>query len=327
MADNSNALIPPSLRGTLIGGEKYTGSVTGLALLAGLGLVGWKVLPILLVLLTNTLYAGGLAILLVILGYIAINGKDTAKLIFALCVRKIHNLIIKRDAYDFVRYIIVQSKIKLEESRAGEARLRGSLQHTKSLIDHNQTDIDQRTKIALAAQQQGLQAQRDMQARMIGNINKQNDRLKLNYSMIGSIAKKLQSNIENTDLQIQEKEATVELEIQTNQDLAAGKSAAADVVQAINGDPERKALFDQAMTSIAADSALMYGQIEQMTVDLEPMMQSIELGKIVDAADGEKLIASYMSTPMIAAPVAKVETTKTDEPVAVKRLGRNETRL
>lgn len=323
MTSNSNELLPPSLRGTMIGGEKITGGITGLALLGLGGLVLWKVLPILIVLLASTLYAGILAIAVVSLGFVAVNFRSTAKLWFALLVRKIHNQMVENDPYGIVRYIISQGKLKIQDAKEKMGRLRGSIQRIKTSIEKNKADMQNHASLAHAAETQKNLPSRDMHARLLGNIDKAVQKLTLQYNMLVGLGTTLQKGIENGELSIQEQEANVDLEIQTNQDLAIGKSAAEDVVAAINGDPERKELFQQALTSIITSSALMYGQLEQMTLDLQPMMDTIELGKVVDAEHGEQLLAAYSDkVNLLAAPVSKVEivTPKPAETIAAQRL-------
>jgi hypothetical protein len=315
MSDNATELLPQSLRGKLIGGEKYTGAITAAGLLALLGYGAFKILPYLIVLLANTLYAGVLTIAVVALVYAAIKLRSTAQLWFALFVRKIHGQMVESDPYGMVRYIIMQGKLKIADAKEKMGRLRGSIQRIKASIDKNKADIESHAEIARAAEKQKNLPMRDMHTRLMGNIDKAVQKLVLQYNMLVGLGQTLQKGIENGELIIQEQEANVEIEIQTNQDLAIGKSAAEDVVAAINGDPERKELFQMAMTSIATSSARMYGQIEQMTIDLQPLMESIELGKIVDAEHGEKMLASYSDkVGLLAAPVTKIEVV---QPVAV----------
>ncbi len=84
----------------------------------------------------------------------------------------------------------------------------------------------------------------------------------------------------------------MKLAIETNSILLEGKEAAADVLAAISGDPEKKALLDEAMSAIALDSARSYGEIDQMMYDIQPILNDIELGKIVDVERGQKVLDS-----------------------------------
>lgn len=309
MADNSNEMLPPSLRGKMIGGEKVTGSFVGVAMLGGLGLVAWKVLPILIVLLANTLYAGILAIAVVSLGFIAINFKSTAKLMFAILVRKIHNQLVQRAPYDIVNYIIAQMEQKIAEGQTKMGTLRGANQRLIAQIQKFDELIVQCKDQAEAAGKVGKPAIRDARLRMLGTTDANNKKLKAQLDVGVKLVTLLQAGIENSQIKVEEQKQNVAQAIQMNSVLTVAGSAAADVVAAINGDPEKKALFNESMEAIAQDSALKLGQMDQMMLDIQPIMNEIDMQKIVDAEHGERLLAGFSQTveQIVAVPVPKVE--------------------
>lgn len=294
MADNSTELLPPALRGKLIGGQKGTGAVVGVLTAGALVAGGLYLAPIIIKAAENLMVAvimaaGAAAVIL------TVTNKKFQSLIglgFALVVRRLHTMIWEQQPYAVVRYIIAQMKEKIASGQARLSRLRGANNRIQTQIKRNQALIEERTAKAAAASTIGKQSLRDAQARMIGQVTKANDSLSTQLGMQLKLTDMLQAGLENAGLRVEEQEAAVELAITTNQALNEGSAAAADVVAAIQGDPARAEMFNGAMTVIANDTALQYGQIEQMMTDLAPTMQDIELGKIIDAQRGEKLLAS-----------------------------------
>jgi hypothetical protein len=309
MAD-STELLPPSLRGKLIGTEKTTGAVVGLGIIGAIGFGAYLALPFIATMMTSlfTICASALGVTLI--AFIALNKgtRSNFTLGYAVLTRKIHSMIVQRAPYDIVNYIIGCMQQRVADGKERLAHLRAANNRISTQIGKNDDTIEQRVGMAKAAEKLGQTPRRDAQLRMLGAVDAANKRLKAQLEMQKKLTDMLQSGIENAQLKVEEQQEAVKLAIETNSALTEGKEAAADVLAAINGDPEKKALFDESMEAIAQDSALKLGQVDQMMIDLNPIMNDIELGKIVDAEHGQRVLASFSDTigQIAQAPAKKV---------------------
>jgi hypothetical protein len=298
MADTSTELLPPSLRGTMIGKEKVTGSVVGVGILGALGYGVYLALPLIAKMMVSLLSISLSAVGITVLAFIVLNKgtRSNFTLGYAVLTRKIHNMIVQRAPFDIVNYIIGCMQQRIADGKERLAHLRAANNRIKAQISKNEDTIEQRAGLAKAAERLGQLPRRDAQLRMLGGVDTANKRLKAQLDMQQKLTDTMQNGLENAQLKVEEQQEAVKLAIETNSALTEGSEAAADVMAAINGDPEKKAIFNEAMEAIAADSALKLGQIDQMMIDLKPIMNDIELGKIVDAEHGQKVLASFEET-------------------------------
>jgi len=298
MADSSTELLPPSLRGTMIGKEKVTGSVIGIATLAVIGGCVYLALPYIALAMTNIFTICASALGVTIIAYAVLNKgmRSVFTLGFAVLTRKIHNMIVQRAPFDIVNYIIGCMQQRIADGKERLAHLRAANNRIRMQIGKNEDTIQQRAGLAKAAEKLGQIPRRDAQLRMLGGVDAANKKLKAQLDMQQKLTDTMQNGLENAQLKVEEQQEAVKLAIETNSALTEGSEAAADVMAAINGDPEKKAIFNEAMEAIAQDSALKLGQIDQMMIDLQPIMNDIELGKIVDAEHGQKVLASFEET-------------------------------
>jgi hypothetical protein len=298
MADSTTELLPPSLRGTLIGKEKVTGTVVGVGTLAVVGGGVYLALPYIALAMTNMFTILACALGITVIGYAVLNRgmRSAFRLGFAILTRKIHSRIVEQAPYDVVNYVIGCMKNKITDGQQRLGRIRGANQRIKAKIEQNEETIQQKVALARAAEKVGQIARKDAQLRMLGNVQQMNDHLKAQLTMQLKLTDMLQGGLENAQLKVEEQEEAVKLKIEENSLLTDGKEAATDVLTAINGDPDKKALFDEAMSFIAKDSAMKLGQIDQMMIDLGPLMNDIELGKIVDAERGQMVLDSFNTT-------------------------------
>lgn len=298
MADNTTELLPPSLRGTLIGKEKVTGTVVGVGTLAVVGGGVYLALPYIALAMTNIFTICASALGITVIAYAVLNKgmRSAFQLAFAVLTRKIHSTIVQQAPYDVVNYVIGCMKQKLVDGQQRLGRIRGANERIKAKIQQYDESIQQKVSLARAAEKVGQIARKDAQLRMVGNLQQTNEHLKAQLAMQLKLTDMLQGGLENAQLKIEEQEENVKLKIEENSLLTEANAATADIVAAINGDPSKKAIFDEGMSFIAEDSALKYGQIDQMMIDLGPLMNDIELGKIVDADRGQKVLDSFGTT-------------------------------
>lgn len=296
MAD-STALLPPSLRGQLIGKEKITGTVVSLGILGGVGYGVYLALPVLASIMTNVFAIGASALGITVLAYAVLNKgmRSVFKLGFAVLTRKLHNLIVQNSPYDIVNYVIGCWKERIADGQQKLGVIRGANKRLSDKISQNEATIADKRARARAAEQQGRIALKESNIRIMGNLIKINERNKAQLELQEKLTERLQKGLESAQIKVDEQEETVKMEIENNSLLTDVKAATSDVVAAISGDPEKKALFDEAMSVIAQDSAEKYGQIDQMWIDLQPLLNDIELGKMVDLERGQQMLESFDS--------------------------------
>lgn len=295
MSDSSTEMLPPSLRGKLIGSEKTTGAVVGLGAAGLLGYGLFLALPIIAQMMVSLFTISACALGVTVIAFVALNKgtRSAFGLGYAVLIRKLHNMIVQRAPFDIVNYLIGCMQQRIADGQERLAHLRAANNRIGAQIAKNEQTIQQRVGLAKAAEQLGQTARKEAQLRMLGSTDAANQRLKAQLDMQRQLTEMMQNGIENAKIRVEEQQEAVKLAIETNSALTEGKEAAGDVLAAINGDPEKKALFDEAMDVIARDSALKLGQIDQMMLDLKPILNDIELGKIVDTAQGQKVLESF----------------------------------
>lgn len=287
-----NAMLPPSLRGKMIGGEKATGIVTALLLLGAAGLLGWYLLPPLVIIMKNLVLFGGLCLAAGTMAAAVLHPgfRKLVSTTYAVWVRKLHNKIIQKSPYDWARFIIQRSKEFIAAAAERLGNLRGANSRLKKLIEKNRLTMTERADRSKAAERLGRVAERDVQLRIIGQIEASNTRLNAQLEVQENLTKMLQVSLENGRLKIEEEEAQVELAIEENSAMMEAQGVASDVVAAIQRDPASAENFNVAMNTIAMSTAEKLGSIEQLMTDLAPVMSDMELGKMVNLERGKRAL-------------------------------------
>jgi hypothetical protein len=303
---------------------------SAIAAVYGVGLI----LPWLILLLSNTIYAAVLAVVLFGLLYTVTN-RTFRSIVgngFRLVMRWTTGMLIEIDPIGILEN--TRDKMSENNQKLSEAvsRTRGAKQLVQSQITKNQNAIDHATSLKneaereMASEIDPLRKQRDalgrsMQLLEIGRRLKSNEKLatiltqtsKL-YDMMTRWQQLAEFNVDNMSAEITNAKA----ERKTILEAYAGLGFAKKLIQ---GDPEQMKMLNASLEYLQEDNASKLGAMEDFARYSEKYLSQMDLEQGASAADAEKMLSEYETKLLGAgAPGSSVpETQPTNQPVVVPR--------
>jgi hypothetical protein len=283
----------------------------GAIILFGGGIAGLyglaAILPWMIALLANTIYAAGLGIALFALLAIISNKtfRSIVKNSFQLGMRWMTSILIEIDPIGILKNTLDKMRDRKTELDAGvggcagaKKRLEtqieknsGQINHTRSLIDEVARKLAGQRLDQLTYQSLTLQKQRYLQEvgrRMHSNENLQRilDQTNRMYVMLTRWQQLAEYNIENTDAEIKNAEDERKSILATYKSLGPAQKL-------IKGDPEELKMMNAALEFLAEDNANKLGAMEDFARYSEKFLTNMDIEQGASAEDAEKMLTAF----------------------------------
>ncbi len=263
--------------------EGTTGKIVLGAFAVAGGLLVYKYLPILLewlvAVLENAVYAGILGVVLLVLTSPIWNSR-----VRTLCsymarsfLRMITGWFVEIDPIGILKNYVEDLKKSLATMDKQIANLNGTIQRLRGIIAQNAAEREQSLKLAGVAQQKGVRSALVLNSRKAGRLKQSNVTLQALLTKMEALYKLLGKLRETSDFTIQDMEDEVRVKEQERKAILAGYGAFSSALKVLKGDPDKRALFDQAMEYLAEDYAKKVGEIEDFMKVSEGFIASVDL--------------------------------------------------
>lgn len=275
--------------------EGKTG-IIALAALFGAGLIGFsKILPWLIALTTNTLH---LIFLLGAIGAILFlvtnpQVRATVGIAFQLIMKRITSFIIQTDPLAILQLKVREMKENLEKVGESLTKLSQTKAQLEREINKNSATIETSMKQAAHAQRQGAQDQIFLKTRQAGRLQKSNMTLKELFTKIETMHRVLTKIFKNSQIVIEDTESEIEITAKEWQAVKAATSAMRSAMNLINGNKDRRAIYEEAYETLSDDIANKSGELEQMLEMSESFMSNIDLQQGMLQEDGLKMLEAW----------------------------------
>ena len=155
--------------------------------------------------------------------------------------------------------------------------LRGHVGRLKTIIAQNEADRKKSIRLAGQAQQTGEKAAFTLQARRAGRREQSNVSLQALLNKMEALLKLLSKLREVSDVTIQDMTDEVQTKETERKAIIAGSGALTSAMKIMRGDPDKRAIFDQAMEYLAEDYAKKVGEIEEFMTVSQGFIASVDL--------------------------------------------------
>ena len=275
--------------------EGKTGLFFAAILIFGGAMFVFSMLPYIILMLTNIITA---IILLGIIGSIIYVVSDPkfrliASTFYKLLMKKLTGIVINIDPI-----AIIEDQINyLEKNRSKMndemGKLKGQQRNLDTVINTNKNNVEKHIATANQAKKQNIAAQVTLETRQASRLKESNDRLIALRDKIVMIYKILQKMYENSGFLLEDTKSEVETRKQEYIAMKTAYSAVRSAMKVINGDPDRVAMFEQAMDVIAQDISMKVGEMERFMEVSATFMQSIDLQNGVFEDKGMKMLEEW----------------------------------
>lgn len=275
--------------------EGFTGKI-GLGLLTlGGGYLAWIGLPILIVLLSNTLYAIFLMMSLGAVTFLALDSKVRNLIGYGYkgMMRGVTRVFIELDPIAIIDTYISDLKGNSLEMNKQISNLKGQMLRLDSSIKENEKELGNNLKLATKAKEIGKSDVMILKSRQAGRLKDSNMTLQALYSKMEMLYRVLVKMQESSEILIEDIQEEVKIKKRERDAIRAGHSALTSAMKIIKGDPDKVFMFEQAMEIMADDVGAKVGEMQRFMEISSGFMESVDLQKGVYEEEGLKLLEDW----------------------------------
>lgn len=252
-------------------------------------------MPAILVLMQNTLYLAGMLVVLGAIIYMVLDPKMRALVgyMYKSVMRWITGLFVQIDPIGILKSYVEDLKDNLRKMNKQISMLRGQMHKLNEIIHKNKKEIHSNLELASKAKASNKQAVMILKSRKAGRLRESNMKLDDLYKKMEILYRVLTKMYENSQILMEDIKDQVEVKEQERKAIHASHNAMNSAMSIISGDPDRRAMFDQAMEAITDDVASKVGEMEQFMEMSSNFMQSVDLQNGIFEEEGLKMLEKW----------------------------------
>lgn len=287
--------------------EGITGLLFFAALLIGGGVLLNRILPTLILLAQNTLYLAGMLAALAAVIYVVLDPKMRTLVwyLYQSVMRWITGMFVKIDPISILKSYIEDLEDNLRKMSKQIGSLRGQMRQLKGTMDNNQAEIKKNMVVAEQAKKKNDDKNMSLAARKAGRLQDANAKYEVLYKRMEVLYRILSKMYENAEIVLEDTNDQVKVKEQEYKAIHSGHSAIRSAMSIISGNPDQRALFDQALEALAEDVSNKVGEMERFMDTSRNLMNSIDLQNGVFEEDGLRLLEQWEKESPLLAPVPK----------------------
>lgn len=275
--------------------EGVTGLIFLVGILAGLGFLLTTFSGAIIPFLSTTLgiVVAGLTLLAVVFAIADPRTRTLLAYLYKSAMRKLTSLFVNIDPIGILKSYVEELEGNLQEMRKQIGKIRGQMRHLTTLMETNEEQVKKELKLAALAKEKGKNQQMILSSRRAARLRESNQKYQVLLTKMEVLNRVLNRMHENSEVLLEDTRDQVELRIQERKAIRASHGAMQSAMSVINGDPDQRAMFDQAMEAIAEDVANKVGEMERMMELSNDFMASVDLQNGVFAEEGLRMLEEW----------------------------------
>jgi len=273
--------------------------ITGTLFLVALAVGGFyllnKFLPLLQDLARNALYLSGMLAALAAVVYIILDPKmrNLVWYMYQSVMRWITGIFVRIDPISILKSYIESLEGSLRNLSKQIGALRGQMRMLKGTMDTNAAEIKKNMAIADQAKKKDDDKNMTLAARKAGRLQDANAKYDVLYKKMEVLYRILNKMYENSEIVLEDTKDQVTLKEQEYNAIKASHSAINSAMSIISGNPDQRAMFDQALEALANDVSSKVGEMERFMDTSRNLMASIDLQNGVFEEEGLQLLEKW----------------------------------
>ncbi len=275
--------------------EGVTGMMFLAALILGGGYLLYMALPTLIVLAQNVLYLSLMLVALGALVYMVLDPKmrNLVSYMYKSVMRWLTGLFVQIDPIGILKSYVEELKNNLRKMNKQIAQLRGQMHKLQEVIHNNKKQIESSLNMANKAREADKQNILILKSRQAGRLKESNMRLEDLYRKMEVLYRVLTKMYDNSQILMEDIQDQVMVKEQERKAIHASHGAMRSAMSIISGDPDKRAMFDQAMEAIAQDVANKVGEMERFMDMSANFMNSVDLQNGIFEEEGLKMLEKW----------------------------------
>ena len=264
-------------------------------LVIGGGYLLVQALPAIVALTSNVLALAGMLIALGVIIYLVLDPRmrNLVGYFYKSVMRWLTGLFIQIDPIGILKSYVEDLKDNLRKMNRQVAKLRGQMHKLKELIYNNKREIKDNLTLAGKARENNKQNIVILKTRKAGRLKESNLKLEDLYKKMEILYRVLTKMYENSEILVEDIQDQVKVKEQERRAIRASHSAMRSAMSVINGDADKRALFDEALEAVADDVSEKVGEMERFMELSENFMSSVDLQNGVFEEEGLKMLEKW----------------------------------
>jgi len=275
--------------------EGITGLVVLSALVLGGGLLITSFLPTILWAMGQTVYLAGMLAVLGGVIYMALDPKmrNLVWYMYKSVMRQITGFFVQIDPIGILKSYVADLENNIRNMNRQIAKLRGQMHKLKESIIQNKQGIKDNLDLASKAKSSNQQQMVILKSRKAGRLKESNMKLEDLYKKMEILYRVLTKMYQNSEILAEDVKDQVKVKEQERKAIMASHSAMRTAMNVINGDADKKQMFDMALEAIADDVAGKVGEMERFMDMSSNFMDSIDLQNGVFEEEGLRMLEEW----------------------------------
>ena len=301
--------------------EGVTGLIFLVAVLAGLGFLLTTFSGVILPFLSTTLglVVAGVALLALVFAIADPRTRTLFGYLYKSAMRKVTGLFVNIDPIGILKSYVEELERNLQQMRKQIGKIRGQMRHLSTLMEANETEVKKQLKLAALAKEKGKNQQMILSSRRAARLRESNEKYQVLLKKMEVLNRVLNRMHQNSEVLLEDTRDQVDLRIQERKAIRASHGAMKSAMSVINGDPDQRAMFDQAMEAMAEDVANKVGEMERMMELSNDFMASVDLQNGVFADEGLRMLEEWEKKSELLLSEGHVEFDLDDETTRTKK--------
>lgn len=273
--------------------EGITGAIFLTAIVAGIGFLAYS-LPW-AVILANTLYLIFTVVAIAAVLYMIFDPKmrNLVWYMYKSVMRWVTGVFVQIDPIGILKSYVEDLQDNLSKMSKQIGAIRGQMRKLDNLMKSNEKEINKNMKLASAAKEKDNQKQLLLSSRKAARLQETNEKYKKLHNRMQVMYRILDKMYQNSEILLEDTKDQVQLKEQERKAIRASHSAMKSAMSVISGDPDKRAMFDSALESIADDLANKVGEMEQFMEMSANFMDSVDLQNGIFEEEGLKMLEQW----------------------------------
>jgi len=275
--------------------EGKLGMVVLAVLIVGGGFLLYQALPYILTLFENLLYAilMGLAICAIVFLMFDRKFRTVLWAFYKIIMKAVTGFAIELDPIAITKGYIDDLKSNRIKMNSQIAKLKGQIVNLKRIMDSNLSTMKNSMKEAKVFNDKGNKSMVSLKSRKAGRLKESNMRLDTLYVKMEKLYNILKKMFEVSGYVIEDLVDEVEVAEQERNAITQGYSAFKSAMSIVNGDPDKKAMFDAAMEHMQMDVANKIGEMDRFMEMSTSFIENMDVANGIYEEEGLEMLEKF----------------------------------
>ncbi len=275
--------------------EGVTGMIFLVASIFGIGYVLFSLLPFIITLLANTIYAAFLFIVLGCVLYLLFDKKTHkfASYLFKSVMRSMTGVFITIDPIGILKNYIDDLSDNINNMGQQIKNLSGQLGTLKNIINNTDKEMQKNLQTMEIAQKKGDTGTFILQSRQAGRLKESNFTYQDMYKKMEILYKILSKMKDTSDILLQDMNNEVKIQEQRYEIMKKSYNAFKSAMKVVNGDSESREMYERTMEYLANDYGQKLGEIEHFIEVSGSFINGVDIQNGVYEEDAMKMLQEW----------------------------------